>query len=155
MMRQWVNERLDEENAAFDIQQMKIEATQDWGPDPTPEEMRQHRRRFVFDMAKSAAQDHDDVRLLRKLYTEIADFIHPRKRKRGQRRRPRGNWIKRWHLRVAIDDVHRIRGIWVQHYGKRNRPRGTVTAEAIAAERHDLTEDEVRSAKNHGARRAR
>lgn len=151
MMRAWVNEHLDDQDAAFDIEQMEIEATQDWGRGTSQEDARYL---WLLASAKAKAWRDDDVSLLRELHPDHAEFIHPRKRKRGQRRRPRGNWIKRWRLREAIEDVRRIRDIWAQHYGRRNRPKGAVTAEEIAAERHGLTEDEVRSAMNHSARRA-
>jgi hypothetical protein len=38
----------------------------------------------------------------------------------------------------VIPDVERIMALWRRHYGPRNRGRGLISAEAIAAERHLL-----------------
>jgi hypothetical protein len=86
------------------------------------------------------AAEQGDIRPLRKKYPHLAPFLHLPKLKRGEHfKEPAKIW-----LRHAREDVQRIRAIWRKHFGKVNRPRGELTAEEIAAERWNLTPDEVR-----------
>jgi hypothetical protein len=91
---------------------------------------------------------------LRELYTEIVEFLAVPKRKRGQRRSYRNVSanFKRFSLRLVVRDVQRIRKLWQQHYGLKNRRGGQVSAEEIAGRRHGMTEDEVHKAKEKVSR---
>jgi hypothetical protein len=146
----WTNARLDDADAALELQQQELEAEQDWGPDPTPEEMRQQHQRLDFDNAKAAAR-HEDMKPLRKLYPEIAEFINPPTREPSKHRRKVDWRFINYRTRRAIDDVYRIRHIWKRHYKKWKRPdNDPVSAAAIAADRHRLTKAAVLYAMNHG-----
>jgi hypothetical protein len=89
-----------------------------------------------------------NVAPLQRLYPELAEFIHPPKRKRGQRRSYRDETalFERDGLSAVVEDVKRIRALWRQHYGLWKRRRDEVSAEKIAGLRHDMSEDEVRAA---------
>ena len=97
--------------------------------------------------ALEAAQ-RGNVEPLRNLYPQIARFINPPKLRRGEHfkknNQPGSTDDPRLWLACAIEDAAQIRAISQSHYGRKNRPRGEATAEKIAADRWDLTEDEVR-----------
>ncbi len=147
-----INARLNELHTAFDMQQAELEDQQDWGPDPTLEQLRRQRREFDLQLAKSAARDGNPTRL-RRMFPEAAEFINPPRRRRGARCR-RVDWSLEYErLRSAIDDVYRIRSLWKQHYGRWKRPDSDdIQAEAIAGKRHGLAERQVREAMKRGLR---
>jgi hypothetical protein len=151
LMHRWVNAQLDELDAAFDHDMDELAETQDWGPGTTQEEAR---RLWNLGLAKEAARQ-GDFTLLRRMFPELARFLNPPS-KLGQGKRPRqpDYSFKQHHMRQAIDDVHRIRQIWAQHYGrwKRHYDDRDVSAEAIAAARHDLDVATVREAMRRGVR---
>lgn len=152
-MYAWVNARLDELDAEFDVQQWELADKQDWGPDPTPEQMRRARWEFNLGLAKAAAHNGNFTRL-RQMFPMVAEFISPPQRKRRYRI---DYSFKHERLRLAIDDVNRICQIWAQPqpygYGKWKRPDSDdIQAEAIAAKRHGLTEREVLEAMKRGMR---
>jgi hypothetical protein len=64
-------------------------------------------------LAEAAA---GEVEPLRALYPTIADYIHPPKRERGQRR-----WHRDRKLESAVDDVRFIRQLWKREYGHYKR----------------------------------
>jgi hypothetical protein len=75
-------------------------------------------------------------------------FVHlPPHRGRGQRYRKLGDPVA-----CAISDAARIRALWRQQYGRRNRPSHLVSAEAIAAERHDVTVEQINNRLKHRAK---
>ena len=84
---------------------------------------------------------------LRAMYPPLALFLQPPKGRRGMYRRSRPK--AKVQAELAAGDVHRIRAIWKKHYGRQNRGRDDISAEAIAAEFHGLSEDEVVIALKH------
>jgi hypothetical protein len=134
----------------------------DWSMHPY--ELKQGDRPKALDqrlrLAKAAARD-GDVGPLRRLYPEIVEYIHA-KRKQGERRSYRKpDWCC-WEefgrvalLDAAIDDVHQLRTkIWPRHYGRsRRRIDDGPSAEAIAGALHGLSEDEVKAAIKARSRR--
>ena len=147
----WTNAKLDDLDIAFDSEHAELLDTQDHGPGTTQEEARQF---WNLEIAKAKARNGDFTQL-RRMLPAVAEFLNPPRRKRGERRRY-ADWIfEEKRTRLAIDDVYRIRQIWAQPaphgYGKWKRSlNDDVTAEAIAARRHDVTESEVREAMKHG-----
>jgi hypothetical protein len=106
--------------------------------------------RWHLDVAIAAFERGDPEPLRRLLEREdprLRHCINLPKRKRGQRFK-RLRVVKHdgpeMRLKRALRDLPRIRAIWKAAYGKTNRPIGHVTAEEIAAERCNLTPDEVR-----------
>jgi hypothetical protein len=94
---------------------------------------------------------------LRKLFPEIAEFIHEPKRVRGQRRpytKRRGgvDGLRRALASLAeqraVDSVRQLRAIiWPRYYGRwKRRPEDGPSAEEIAAVRCGLTMDQVQRA---------
>jgi hypothetical protein len=126
-LRKWTIEQLVNEDAARELQYYEDDAKRDYSSMASSLTPAEERQWFRFEWAKAAARN-GDVTLLRKLYPEIAPFIHPVRRKRGEHR-PRIDYEPKTRLRLAIDDVHRIRALWAQHYGgrgdrmTRSRPR--------------------------------
>jgi hypothetical protein len=138
----WVNAKLDDLDTAFDMEHAELWDTQDWGPGTTQEEAR---RLWNLEIAKAKARD-GDFTWLRRMMPALAEFLNPPRRKRGERRRHPDWSFEEERTRLAIDDVYRIRRIWAQPaphgYGKWKRPlNDDVTAEAIAAARHNLVVD--------------
>jgi hypothetical protein len=76
----------------------------------------------------------------------VARFINlPKLSGRGRHWRPRPE-KKISHAHWAALDVRRIRALWVKHHGKKNRIGQQPTAEQIAAERWDLTVEQIHRA---------
>ncbi len=93
-----------------------------------------------------AAAERGDIKPLRaavaKKHPELLPFIHLPPRRRGMRFHKPRNADR---VDLAVNDARLIREIWQKNYGKRNRPRGDpVTAETIAAELWDVSEDDIR-----------
>jgi hypothetical protein len=79
-----------------------------------------------------------DASYLRRLYPEIAEFIHPPRLKRGQKRESPGPWD---HVRETANVIRRI---WQARYRKQRRhPDDGPSAEEIAAAYHGLDPSEV------------
>ena len=81
-------------------------------------------KKFALEQA-----DKGDVEPLRRKYPDLAKFIHPPKRKRGQR-----DFQPNDGLQVGIQIVRRIRKLWRENYGTDRRKVGQVTAIELAAE---------------------
>lgn len=105
--------------------------------------------RTLQDMKDAAEQGNMEP--LREAYPELAEYLHPRKRKPGERR-----FSRDLELDDAVEDVHFIRQLWKREYGgrwKRRQPNADDAnpqgnppfAEEIAAEFHHVDATEVRS----------
>jgi hypothetical protein len=83
------------------------------------------------------------IKPLRSLYPDLAPFLHlPTRGQRGKYRR--ANSKQGFALRAAVEDVPRIRALWQEHYGRKNRrPDDGPSAEQIAAERWDVELEDV------------
>lgn len=65
-------------------------------------------------------------------------------RRRGQRyAKPAALDLRKARLDIACMEVGRIRSLWRQHYGRRNRARRLGNAEAFAAARWNISEDAI------------
>lgn len=64
----------------------------------------------------------------------------------GRGKHQRGNRPKRDSLHRAMADARRIPELWRKHYGRKNRSRGEITAEEIAARRWGINEETLRKA---------
>jgi hypothetical protein len=91
--------------------------------------------------AKARWRLYGEVEPLRKRFPEIAEVIRPPPDWR-QQRRLQARADKRMLLRLTIEDVHRIRKLWRDHYGRWKRGRLGPTAVRLAALRNrvDVTE---------------
>jgi hypothetical protein len=93
---------------------------------------------------------YGDAALLRKLHPDLAETFAPPPRWR-QRRLQRDRRDKRLLLKHAIEDVHRIRQLWRDHYdGRWKRPRMAPSAVRLAALRNDIDENELEDAIRRG-----
>jgi hypothetical protein len=150
--RKWMIEWSIAEIIALDNQHQRDDVPQSvWENIPPPS------RDERLKAAKRRAR-RGDLSPLRRLYPEIAEYIHEPKRVRGQRRPyvmalQEGENVYSWAHRaqaegMAVDIVRELREIvWPQHYGrwKRRRDDGP-SAEEIAGVFCGLTADEVRAA---------
>ena len=100
-------------------------------------------RAWRLDRAKAAARQ-GKLNPLRRLYPEIAEFIHAPRRKRGEHRMVVDCGCTHERLQLALDDVKRIRRLWRAHFGRVYRSAAP-TALSIAARRHGLTETQLTS----------
>jgi hypothetical protein len=141
-MVEWVIEQLNGQDAEYDMLQYALDEERDYyAPLPVEEQCR-----LRFKEAIRRARRHDDVELLRRLYPEIAEFIHPPKRPRGRRRSyPKDVW-GRYAADGIVDDVKRVRELWRVNYGKWKRHGLRPTAEQIVAVRRGWTEGKVLAA---------
>jgi hypothetical protein len=85
-----------------------------------------------------AEAEHGNVEPLRRRFPVIAKYINLPRRHRGQRYPRREDVNKVGPLNAAAADISRIRAIWQEHYGKKNRPADQASAEEIAAELWDV-----------------
>lgn len=102
-----------------------------------------HDEHCVTCALKEAKQGN--IKPLRNAYPHLAPFLHPPKRRRGQRlpkAKPRA-------LAHAVTDVSSIRDLWRRHFRRVKRRRGELSAEEIAAERWKVDVDAVLSAVEH------
>jgi hypothetical protein len=91
--------------------------------------------------AAVASAEYGNLGPLRKLFPEIAKFIHrppAAPRKRG----PKNNIFRDFALHDARVDVRRIHELWQEHFGRSYR-RESPRATEIAAARHNLTERQL------------
>jgi hypothetical protein len=141
-MTEWCIAELDALDAFIDGLVYDDDAEKDWTVYPkVPDGQR----------LESAKQDarRGNLRPLRKLFPEIAEFIHEPKRVRGQRRPyvrdPFGRHARGEAEQRAVDSVHQLRAIiWPRYYGRKKRR--DALAEEVAATRCGLTVEQVRRA---------
>lgn len=135
LMIDWVHSKLEDEH----IRIMKEANARGC----TPEELH-----WFFNLGPEIQSARNgDIEPLRKRLPHIAEFIHRPKRKRGQRFPKRTVDFDK--AKAAALLVPQIRALWLQNYGKRNRPasRGP-SAEEIAARYFGAeVEDVVRALK--------
>jgi hypothetical protein len=141
-MTEWSIAQLDALDAALDA--LSDDDAKDW---TFPPEVLWRER---FEAAKQAAR-RGNLGPLRKLFPELAEFIHEPKRVRGQRRPYVGvRDVFRRHARReveqrAVDSVHQLRSIiWPRYYGRKKRR--DALAEEVAATRCGLTVEQMRRA---------
>jgi hypothetical protein len=149
-MVEWSIAELDGLDAAFNDAHAD-DANKDWTPSPE----------VLWRGHLEAAKQHarcGNLGPLRKLFPDIAEFIHEPKRVRGQRRPRRYvedvflRYARRMAEQRAVESVRQLRGIiWPRHYGRVKRRDGP-SAEEIAAIRCGLTVDEVRRAMKTSSR---
>jgi hypothetical protein len=121
----------------------------------------------IKETLEEMAVERGDIETLRALNPNHASFIGPPKRGPGQPKKVLGSkkWPDPWtdalspenRLKEALRDVDRIYALWKQeqHYGLRNRPTGTLTAQKIAADRWGLSENDVKKKRISEATRRR
>jgi hypothetical protein len=132
-MRAWVNQELNLETIRYNSSRSRAEVEQ---------------ARAEFDawintplaMEISSAED-GDIEPLRRALPHLARFLHLPKQPNGVRRPMDDEYGDR--VRVAVNDVTRIRALWQRRHHKKNRPKGQVTAEEIAAERWRVNVEDV------------
>ena len=127
-MRAWVN------------QELNLEALRHR---PTDEEAERARAWFDAPLAMeiAAAEQDGDIDQLRRALPHLAKFLQLPKQPDGVRR-PKVDEHSEVVL-MAANDVPRIRALWQEHYNKKNRKAGDVTAEEIAAERWGVDVEDV------------
>ena len=149
---EWSIDQLEVLDAEAELEAQEFEANADFYAALSPAEL----RAAALREAKAKAYD-DNLEPLRKLYPEIAEYINKRKRVRGERRSyvsqkyradPFGEFARAYTKSEAIKDVRRLRKIiWPKFYGRsKRRVDDGPSAEAIAAARYGLTEDEIQKA---------
>jgi hypothetical protein len=94
------------------------------------------------------AAKYGDVEPLKKLVEKLHPEWMPYLDFPPRQRRPEPESIDR-----ALEDYELIRGLWQREYSQPNRPRGSVTAEAIAARRNGISETKLRLAMKRDSRR--
>ena len=73
-----------------------------------------------------------DLWLLRRIYPQLAEFLHPPKLPRGKHDRRAPQFVA--HKAQALDTVKRVKALWRKHYRRRKRGRyDGITAIEIAA----------------------
>jgi hypothetical protein len=117
-MLRWLNEKLDE--ILHEMTEESYEAFALW------------------------SAEQGEVKYLKELYPQIADFIAPRRRKKGQTKPKPMPSKPKLFARLAAEDVQRIRALWRANYGKWKRyaVQGEESAEWFAAQR--WSDDEVK-----------
>jgi hypothetical protein len=124
-MVDWVNEQLDRESSNPFLEHVKLVEAMYGGS---------------LEEAIERA-DKGDVEPLRRLFPELARFIHRPRLKRGQRfpKNPETDPVGK-----AVDDYQSIRALWRRTYGIKNRRTDDpVTALKIAADRNGVDVDKV------------
>lgn len=92
-----------------------------------------------------------NIEPLRAALPHLAKFIHLPKRRQGERSFPKFKDALR--VSAACDDVDRIRALWKQHYGRKNRhAEDGPSAEEIAADRWEVDVEAVIRSRAHLAR---
>jgi hypothetical protein len=107
-MRAWLEWRLDQQN---------MEALR--GADASWE-------RICIDCA-----EHGDIAPLRQLYPHLAKFLYPPKLRPGEKYRKQRKFDP---VKAAADYAQRIRALWREQYGLKNRRQGEKSAEGFAAD---------------------
>ena len=101
--------------------------------------------------AAKAEARRGNLKPLRTLYPEIAEFIAEPKRKRGERRPP-DPFARITNTRWVADTVRRVRQIWSEHYGGWKRPSTDTLMIEIVAKYLELSEAQVRRALKQASR---
>jgi hypothetical protein len=121
-LKAWTNARLDEERIA------RSTAAANKAPNNTVP---------ITQWLAMLAAWHGKMEPLRALHPDLAPYLHPRKRGRGEHKgRARG-----WAIQQAVADVARIRAVWKANFRKWKRSDGL--AVELAAERWKLDEDDL------------
>ena len=111
----------------------------------TPEKDEEFLEWVTSDGFAIRAAEDGDIEPLRKKYPHLARYLQLPKRSgkgdRFPRPRPMSDYQERTLL--AASDVGRIRRFWKEAYGKKNRPHGQIGAEEIAANRWNVSVDDV------------
>jgi hypothetical protein len=137
-MVEWVIAQLDAQDAEYHMRQHELDAERDYyAPLPVAEQQRLQLEEAILKARRG------DARQLRKLFPNIAEFIHPPQRRQGKRRTSQKDVWGRYAAEMVDDDVKQVRALWKAHYGKWKRRGLRPTAEEIVAERRGWTEDEV------------
>lgn len=137
VLEAWTNEQLNGLDAEQELRVHELEERRTgWEkfPIPIPKQLRD-----PVEAAKAAG----DIKALRALFPRIAEFIHPRKRQRGEHGRLT-NAFERYGDRspVADADAKLIREIWLAHFGE-NRRKTDPKPEEIAARRNGVTVQQI------------
>jgi hypothetical protein len=177
-LKVWTIAELDKRDADFDRQMTEeaknlahVLAMRTPGPEaanylrtvglPTAPRSKAESRKRALTIGKRAAAKHyelverraiedGDIEALRALHTK-----RPKPDPNGDP--PLFPFTPEDRLDEALHDLrpHRIPALWKEKFGRKNRPRGTLTAEEIAAERWGLHRDDVRKRRVHAATRKR
>jgi hypothetical protein len=145
-MKDWSNAKLDEVLDSFDkknaalarlLTEIDPKALRDLAQKPFA---RLRTKEFAIEQAARG-----NIEPLKKLHPEYAPFFAPPKRKRGGKRLKKTTslFMAQSRLEEAVAEKKRLHAIWMKNYGKKNRPKGQLTAEEIVAERWGLDEEEV------------
>jgi hypothetical protein len=149
MMHDWVNARLDEENQA-EAKRLVGDVDPDAPYRPpviAPEHAEKYnkwRREGGFELEAAKHGVIEPARkLVRSVFPLLADLVQLPPLKRGKKYYPTRS-VKGLHIAGAANDVERIRVLWKAHYNRRNRrPSDGPSAIEIAAERHEVSVEEV------------
>jgi hypothetical protein len=134
-LERWTMDQLDQLDAEQELFSQELEESRrGWERFPIPGIPFSER---VHQAKGRARAGH--IEPLRRLYPELAEFLHAPPRKRGQRRPPKrevwSRFTSRMHAVDADADAKRIRKIWREKLGKTYR-RDPPTADEIAARRN-------------------
>jgi hypothetical protein len=140
-MIDWVNFELDTD--PDDPVEREFLANQERWANATPEEHKAAVAWVTNDGFQIRAAEHGNIGPLRKKYPRLAPYLHLPKRSGKGDRFPRARSDYQHRTLLAASDVGRIRAIWKKEYGKKNRPRGQISAEEIAAKRWEVSSDDV------------
>jgi hypothetical protein len=123
-MKAWVEERL-RVRLVERVNRLYAELKQHGGVEFDPKTRLAAVVRFKLEDAIDVAEQ-GNMEPLRKAYPEIAAYINPRPRQRGERRHTKNLALKR-----AVEDVHFIRQLWMEEYGHWKRRRREANAGGI------------------------
>jgi hypothetical protein len=145
----WVNEQLDalDEQAEVTADERALDASVRLLASLPPTVQRETLRKLGIPVAKNRWYYGGEVEPLRKLFPEVAETFVPPPRWQ-QRHRQRDHAIKRRLLKLAIEDVYRIRALLRGHFDGRWK-RGRLTPPTIvrlAALRNGIDEDKLEDA---------
>ncbi len=139
----WTNEKLDELNAEADWQEQLADERRDYSSYGLMSP------KALLDAALTSAHG-GNLAPLRRLFPELAKFLHEPPRKRGQHRRTQTaapvvakRWVTQSSLAQAVADRRRIPQLWREHFGKTYRGKEQPTAAEIAARRNGVTDQQL------------
>lgn len=160
-MVEWVNKRLDQGGGRRGLSPAHAARLT---PESIAEGIKQFHKRQREGAPELELAQHGDIEpareLVRKVFPYLADLLQPPKPKRGEKYLryeidgvvvPRDACYADVKLEVerkkridaAVADVTRIKRIWQDGYGRRNRGECQVSAIEIAVERNSVSADEV------------